>query len=220
MRPETAQPAVDHTIAALAARQHGVMSRGQLRGLGLSDQAIGRRVRSGRLHRVHRGVYALLPRSLGDSGDAMAAVLACGDLAVISHRSAAALWALHRQSTGPTEVTVPTRAGRAQRAGIRIHRCALTTQEITSESGLPITTVARTLLDIAPALDANHLESAIDRAEHLRLFDLRAVQAILAAHPHRPGATRLTAAIGDHATGPVLRSELERAFLALCAEHH
>lgn len=152
----------------------------------------------------------------------MAAVLACGDLAVVSHRSAAVLWGLQPGSggsTGPIHITVPTRAGRTQRAGITIHRSALSPGELARRGGIAITTVARTLLDLAAILIPDDLERAIDRAEHLRLFDLHAIQSVLAAHPHRPGARKLTAAVRDHAAGPILRSELERAFLALCAGH-
>src|SRR5690606_36985102 len=95
----------------------------QLLGCGLSRAAISKRARSGRLHRVHRGVYAIVG-ALDDAGRWMAAVLACGDGAVLSHRSAAALWGLLPAAAGPTHVSVPTANGRKRQGGIRLHRCA------------------------------------------------------------------------------------------------
>ncbi|MGE5407714.1 MAG: type IV toxin-antitoxin system AbiEi family antitoxin domain-containing protein, partial [Syntrophothermus sp.] len=111
-------------MADLAAGQHGIVTVAQLRRAGLDKSAISRRVRSGRLHRVHRGVYAVGHRPLSWKEFWMAAVLACGEAAVLSHRSAAALWGFLRPVDGPVDVSVPSRNGRAKRAGIRIHRCS------------------------------------------------------------------------------------------------
>jgi predicted transcriptional regulator of viral defense system len=110
-------------IAHLAARQHGVVTTGQLLVAGVLRSGITGRVKSGRLHRIHRGVYAVGHPNIGSEGRWMAAVLACGDRAVLSHRSAAALWGiLPFGQTGLIDVTVRGDAGRRRRNGIRLHR--------------------------------------------------------------------------------------------------
>src|SRR3954470_1025201 len=118
---EPAPPPLDGAVGSLAARQHGVVSRGQLRELGLADSAIGYRIASGRLHRVHRGVFAVGHRLLTARGRWSAAVLACGPGAVLSHASAAALWELRPSPAVSLDVTI-RRTGRLTRPGIRIHR--------------------------------------------------------------------------------------------------
>lgn len=112
----------DQAIAAIAASQHGVVTTAQLVALGLSRAAISKRAKSGRLHRLHQGVYAVGYADAGDETRWMAAVLACGDGAVLSHAAAAALWELLAAPEGRIDVSVPTQAGRKRRRGIRIHR--------------------------------------------------------------------------------------------------
>src|SRR3954469_2847135 len=144
---------VDRAIAALAARQYGLVTRAQLRALGLGETAIGKRAAAGRLHRVHRGVYAVGHRVLPVRGAWMAATLACGDGAVLSHTTAAALWEL-RATDGSVHVTVPSSGGR-RRPGLVIHRDpTIAADGITTRHGLPVTKVARTLLDLAAMLPA------------------------------------------------------------------
>src|SRR3954470_16877965 len=111
----------DRAIAALAARQYGVVTRAQLRAIGLGDTAVSKRAAAGRLHRVHRGVYAVGHRVLPARGAWMAATLACGDGAVLSHTTAAALWELRATDGAVVDVTVPS-AGARRRPGLRIHR--------------------------------------------------------------------------------------------------
>jgi predicted transcriptional regulator of viral defense system len=121
MRSELIPPSGDRAVAELAARQHGVVARQQLRALGLSESAISRRVAAARLHRLHAGVYAVGHPLLGARGRWLAAVLACGPDAALSHASAGALWEMRRIDPATIDVTVP-RTGARQRPGLRIHR--------------------------------------------------------------------------------------------------
>src|SRR5690349_15355012 len=113
--PEVASGPMDQAVAALAGRQWGVVTRAQLRELGLSDGGVAGRVRRGSLHPKHRGVYAVGHAVLGVRGHWMAAVLACGPSAVLSHATAAALWDLRRSDAGAIDVTVPGTGGRPRR---------------------------------------------------------------------------------------------------------
>lgn len=153
-------------IADLAGRQHGVVARRQLTRLGLDRSAIRRRVAAGTLHRLHDGwVYSLAPGPLSKGGRYLAAVMACGAEAVLSCRSAADLWGL-RPSNVRLEVTVPEVCRRIR--GIEIHRSRiLTASDQTIEDGIPVTSVARTLLDLGAVLRPPDLAVAIDRAERL-----------------------------------------------------
>jgi Transcriptional regulator, AbiEi antitoxin len=119
---QPAPPPPDRRVAALAARQYGVVSRGQLRELGLSDRSITQRVAAGRLHRLHHGVYAVGHTVVVGHGPWMAAVLACGPAAVLSHASAGAPWDLRRSAATIIDVTVPGGGGRARHKGSRLHR--------------------------------------------------------------------------------------------------
>jgi very-short-patch-repair endonuclease len=208
---------VNRVVAQLAARQHGLVTYEQLLRTGLGRGAIAWRVREGWLHRIHRGVYAVGHAVLTPEGRWLAAVLACGDGAVLSHRSAAALWGLRPSSARTVEVTVQRGGGR-RRAGIAVHRPAAPVESAV-ERRIPVTSPARTLLDLAGVVDFASLRRAVERAEELRLFDLRAIEEVLAAHPGRRGRRALMAAV-EHARDVTLtRSELERLFLELCEAH-
>jgi hypothetical protein len=210
----------DLLVAQRAARQHGIVSRRQLIAAGLSRHAIDHRVASGLLHRVHRGVYAVGHPPLTREAWWMAAVLACGDGAALSHASAAALWELRPSAAVWIDVTVATRAGRATRDGIRVHRSGtLAAADITEHRGIPVTSVARTLLDIAGVLPAAALARALERTEVLRRFDLRSTRAVIDAHPASRGAKRLTAALELYRDDEMTRSDLEAFFRTLCADH-
>jgi very-short-patch-repair endonuclease len=220
IRGEHATGRAERSIATLAGRQHGVASRRQLRHLGLSDDAIDRRIAAGRLHRLHRGVYAVGHTVIGARGRWMAAVLACGDGAALSHEAAAALWGIRRRDAARIDVTVPTTAGRSQRPGLRIHRTRmLRPDEVTAADGIPVTTPARTLLDLAATLDTDALKRALDRAEILELTDYPTLDAVARAHPEHPGSTRLRRTLRTYVAGTVTRSSLEELFLALCRRH-
>jgi very-short-patch-repair endonuclease len=211
--------AKDRTLAALAGAQHGVVARAQLLTLGFTPRRVEHRVRAGRLHVLHRGVYAVGHRALTIEGRWMAAVMATN--AVLSHASAAAAWDLRRVGSGAIHVTVPGWAGRKRRAGIRVHRSTtLVPEETTTHRGIPITTPARTLIDLATTLKGRPLEQALDRAELLRLVDFAELATALADHPGRPGSPSLQAQLSRYTAGStVTRSELEEAFLRLCEDH-
>jgi very-short-patch-repair endonuclease len=147
MRHKLAKP--DRTVAEIAARQHGVVTRKQLLWAGLSPKAITRRVQAGRLHRLYRGVYAVGHTNLSREGRWLGAVFACGEGAVLSHASAAHLWKISPTSPSTIHVTVPATSGRTKRPGIRLHNStALTPSETTQRRGIPVTTHARTLRDL------------------------------------------------------------------------
>ena len=211
---------VNERIARLAARQHGVVSARQLLALGLGRGAIEHRLRTGQLHQLHRGIYAVGYRRLTREGHWLAAVLACGDGAVLSHGSAAAHLDLRPWGGGAIDVTVPYRTGRARRAGLRIHRStSLPSEETTVHDAIPVTTLARTLLDLADTTKRSTVQRAVERAEVLRSFDLRAIDATIERHPKRPGSSRLATVLADYVQDEPTRSEMENRFLSLCSEH-
>jgi very-short-patch-repair endonuclease len=214
--------AIDEAIRRLAAGQHGVVARRQLLRLGLGTKAIDYRVRTQRLVRVERGVYALGHAELRPEGRILAVVLSCGDSAVLSHRSAAGLWGMRPRSGAFVEVTASGRGGQKERSGVRLHRSAdLPPHEVTTASGIPTTTPSRTLLDLAAVVPAHHLRRAVERADQLELFDLREVERVLDTHPSRPGRRALTTLLDDlRAHGATqTRSDLEAAMLQLCLDH-
>lgn len=210
--------AIDRAIAALAARQHGVVAARQLAALGLTQRAVSHRATAGRLHRLHRGVYAVGHTRLPPYGHWMAAVLSAGPGAALSHAAAAALWEIRPSAATKTDVSVRTPGGR--RGGrVRIHRAAtLSADEVTRHHNIPVTTPARTLLDLAASLRRHALERALDRAEALELFDLTALDEAIDAHRGQRGSAALAAALEEYEAGTIVtRSALEDAFLALCA---
>jgi predicted transcriptional regulator of viral defense system len=167
----------DVRIAVVAGRQHGVVTLRQLEAAGLSRAAVSKRVRSGRLHRMHRGVYAVGHGGVSLHGRWIAAVLACGEGAVLSHGSAAVLWRLLRPLDGPVHVSVPSDGGRERRRGIHVHRCValagLSTHGlqsrqpplVTRRDGIPVTSVARTIHDLRGAVPPRLVRRAIRQAE-------------------------------------------------------
>lgn len=208
---------IDHDarIVALAARQHGVVTRAQLLAAGAPAHAIDYRVEKGRLERLHSGVYRVGPLRAPHERN-MAAVLACGATAVLSHRSAAAAWdLLPRPTDDPVAVSV--RRGRPTPGpAVRVHRVSdLHRDETTVREGIPITTPARTILDVAASAGTWEIEQAVARAERAGLADSERMKALLARHPRRPG-TRALRALLIRATGPAFtRSEAESRFLGL-----
>jgi very-short-patch-repair endonuclease len=211
---------VEADIAALAARQYGVVATGQLVALGWSQQAVAKRVAAGRLHRVHHGVYAVGHRVLGRHGRWMAAVLAGGPDAVLSHASAAALWEIRASDATWIDITVP-RTGRRSRAGLRVHRPRrLSPEEVTTRHGIPVTSAARTVLDMAGRLPPTRLYRLLDQVEIRELTDYPALAAVAAAHAGHPGASKLRQALRSHDAGSdVTKSDLEALFLGLCRHH-
>jgi very-short-patch-repair endonuclease len=218
------QPGVDFrielpsetAIVALAERQHGLITLPQLQLHGLGKAAVAKRAKDGRLHRVHRGVYTVGRPHLTQRGHWMAAVLACGHKAVLSHRSGGALQGIRNDHRAKIDVTVPSPSARS-RPTIDVHTSlTLEPADITIVDGIPCTTVARTLVDLGDVVSHDAVKQAVDRAEVLRLFDGRAVhEAIERAGPRR-GAGTLRAVLESY-TEPALTEEgIEESFLALC----
>ena len=146
----------DARVAAIAAQQHGVVTFRQLREAGVKRGAIAARVERGALHRVHQGVYAVGHAGLSRGGRYMAAVLALGDGAVLSHASAAVLWGLlpPKKVKGPVHVSLPSSNGRRRRAGIAVHRTRFAPGDLTRRARIPVTSPNRSLLDIRRSLSS------------------------------------------------------------------
>lgn len=218
---EQSHPPPDRELARLAARQHSVVAHWQIAELGLSPDGITTRVKAGRLHRIHRGVYAVGHPRLTLHGRYVAAVLAAGRHAVLSHASALALYDLRPRRAGPIDVTVPARGRRATLAGVRLHCVrALPAGDRTARHGIPVTTVARALLDYAEQAGRQELRLAIEAAERHELVDLGDLHAVIARGNGRRGASVLANALEAlNGEAPDTRSELERTMLAFVREH-
>lgn len=205
-------------LQAIARRQWGVVTRGQLVAAGLGARGIEEWVASERIVRLHRGVYAYGHDRLTRHGRWLAAVLTCGPGARLSHGSGAALWEVRQAGSSFIDVTVPSRAGRIRRDGIRIHRSGrLSDGEVTVKDGIPVTTVARTLLDLADQIDLQALRRAVTEAEYRHLYDHAALIAVVEANPGRRTRKLMRAATEgkSHRT----RSPLEDRFLRFLARH-
>lgn len=204
---------LDVAIAAVAARQNGNVTCRQLHALGLSDQMIAYRVRLGRLFRVHRGVYAVGRPPRTPLERAAAAVLACGQGAVLSHASAMCLWGYWKRWDTPFEVSVVR--GDPRPKGIRVHRTTtLTRSDIRWQQGIRTTSPARTLLDIAPRPNDKALAKAVNDALYSPFLSQSQLTETLERHPGHPGASRLRPFL-DPGDGPT-RSDWEREFPAFC----
>lgn len=198
---------------SLARRQHGLLTWSQLIELGFTAHAIKHRVRKGRLRRVHPTVYAVGWGKLTTERTWMAAVLACGRGALLSHSSAAALWGIGRVAAQP-EVTVPAHR-RPDPAGVRVHRTTrLPADDTTTHHGIPVTSPIRTLIDLATRLSLPSLEAAINAADKLDLVDPDALRAALETRPGQRGVRHLRRVL-DRRTFVLTDSELERMVLPL-----
>ena len=202
---------LDAVIAKIAQRQHGVVSRSQLVAIGLGRGAIELRLANGRLHAVHPRVYAVGHTALTYAGHCMAGVLAGGPGAAGSHRAAAAVWGFLPPAGRHVEVTGPSR--RRSRAGLRFYRTRLPPDELAVHDGIPLTTVPRTLFDLAAVLAPGRLARAVKEVEMRRLWDALSLEDLLVRHPRRPGAAALRAVLAEPGRG-ITRSELEDLFLA------
>lgn len=190
-----------------------------MRGLGLSSQAIYRRLQKRRLIRLHPGVYAVGHLALSPRWRDFAAVLACGPQALLSHRSAADLWGIRRTSSPRIEVTTPR--GRKGPARVTVHRSrVIHFEDRTAVDAIAVTSVARTLVDLADVVSPPALERAINEAELLGLFDLAALERTLERLPNRRGRGRLRRALGLYLPRAAFtRSKAERDFIRLCTDH-
>jgi very-short-patch-repair endonuclease len=204
-------------IAAIAGRQRGVVSRAQLLAAGIDGGAIERRLRAGRLHPVHRGIYLVGHGVMADRAREVAALLACGRGAVVSHVSAANLLQLLPYPARPRPIDI-TLVGRqaARRPGIRVHRVrALDQRDVHPVDGIPATTAPRTLLDLATVLPADLLERTVAEAAVRRLARRGDLTDQIERNPGRPGTQALRRILDLDGGATVTRSEAERRMLRL-----
>jgi hypothetical protein len=203
----------------LAGRQHGVVARVQLSAAGLGRRAIDRRIESGLLQPLHRGVYAVGHRALRREAWWLAAVLAAGPGAALSYRSAAELWGMRNGSRARIDVSVPRH--RRSTARLELHLVELRPDEVTTAAGIPVTTPARTLLDVAAVVTEQHLEHAFHEAEVRRLASPTSLDALVARYPGRSGTPAIRQLLAQHkAIGQSPpTSVLERRFLAFLDAH-
>jgi hypothetical protein len=209
---------IDVLIGKLADRQHGIVRHAQLLAMGLSRRAIEWRLAHGRLIRLYTGVYAVGHRALRPRGYLIAAVFACGPSAVLSHKSAAAMWELLSTDQTRVDVTVPG-TSRAKRRGIRVHRTrSLHADEITEVDGISVTTVARTTVDLCGVLNPHQVLKLIEQADRSHVLDVLALQRVISRCPNRKGLGTLRRVLSDYTGPPAIRSDLERRFVALITE--
>jgi very-short-patch-repair endonuclease len=207
---------LEKTLHEHGAAQHGLVTRAQLLTAGVPDHVIERRVRARRLRTVRRGVYQAGP-IVGPRAREMAAVLACGCECRVSHCSAAGLWELRGgdSSNDSTEVTVHRRR-RRRMEGIRVHRVNdLAPDEVTVLDGIPVTTPARTLLDLGECVSMREMEQAVARGERSGLVTRAELRAMVERHPRHRGARALRRILADDEPAALTRSEAEEAMLAL-----
>ena len=205
------------TVAQLAASQYGVVGRRQLTEAGLGPEWIDRQLAARRLCRVHAGVYALVPsRLLKRHGRYLAAVIACGDGALVSHRDAGTLWKIRAGASGAIDITVPRGRTRTHR-GIVVHTTrAWHPDDISERAGIPCTSLPRTLVDLAAVERPHRLERALELAQHERIFDGRTIAAALERANGRRGVARLRHLLAELSDEPPpTRTEIERCFLRL-----
>lgn len=202
-------------LAGLAAKQHGVVSIRQLEGpLGFSRRSVARSVQAGRLHRIYRGVYAVGHTDLSPKGRCLAAVLAVGPGALLSYHSAGWLWGLWKGSPAPFEVTAFVPRHDLPPRGVTRHRARnLDDVDRSMIDGIPVTSVARTLLDLAWKLRADQLRRVLARAEELGLLDLAAIREVIERNRGHHGAKRLRYALAIYEPPVYSRSEFERRFV-------
>lgn len=206
----------ERRLAKLAEGQHGVVSRRQLLDAGLSVRTIGRRLEAGRIHRVHREVFAFGRWPLDRRGRWMAAILACGEPALLSHRSAAVAWGLMRFNASVVEVTAAL--GRS-RPGIVVHQGGISEADRGLAGGISITTVSRTIFDLAEILDEDELTKVFEEADRLRLLDVTELEAVCGRCPGRRALAPIRRLIEIAVMPEDTQSPLEDRVLELCREY-
>jgi very-short-patch-repair endonuclease len=208
----------DRVIAALAGQQHGVLARGQLLAAGLTARHVGVRLSRGRLHEIHRGVYLVGHDVPTQHGRDMAALLACGVDAILSHRSAAALWELFPYpASAPACITV--RPGRSVlRPGISLHRALIPHRDVRRRQGMPLTSPPRTILDLAAELGSEDLERLVAEASYRRLASEAELRQQLQSNRGKRGARPLRRLLEIGGGPRRTRSVAEREMLRLLRE--
>jgi very-short-patch-repair endonuclease len=208
-------PPPDARLARIAGRQHGQVTYRQLAAIGITGSALRRRVAAGRLHRRYRGVFAVGHVPQTPEARWIAAVMACGPGAVLSYLDAAALWQIYESRGANVHVTTPGRAGR-KLPGIHAHRARrLDPADVTVKDGIPVTTVARTLVDLTDVLSSDRVLRATREAEFLKLLDVDTVAAAVQRAHGRRRLGVLNTALARHQPGQIVRDELEHRFLEL-----
>ena len=203
----------------LARAQHGVLARTDLLELGFTDKGVKHRVATGRLHPVAAGVYAVGRRELTPDGRWMAAVLACGEDAALSHRSAAEFWGIGREWERRIDVTVRRRT-KIRRKGLKVRsRPSLGATSLVRHRGIPVTDPVQTLIDLATELKPLRLERAVNEADKLDLVDPETLRVALDAHRGEPGVKRLSTLLDRH-TFRLSDSDLEVLFRPLALAAH
>jgi very-short-patch-repair endonuclease len=212
-KPQPRSP--DHVIAAIAERQYGLVTRSQLLEIGFGRHAITSRVRLGRLHALHRGVYLVGHPTPTRRALELGAVLAAGAGAVLSHASAAYFWTLLPYPAQPHDVHVTlSECKRHQRPGIVVHSTTLPRSEYCVRDGIPVTGVPRTLLDLASCAPRHELAEAVNEAHAQRRVGPAQLERIVACHPGRAGTRALVEVAGLDGAGPrATRSRSERRLL-------
>jgi very-short-patch-repair endonuclease len=201
----------------LARAQHGVLTHDDLVGLGFSAKGIKHRVHSGRLHPIARGIYAVGRADLTPKGRWMAATLACGNGAVLSHRSAAALWGVGREEKKRIHVTIRRRSG-IERRGITVHaRPKLPEGSVVRRFGIPVTNPVQTLIDLATELEPMRLERAVNEADKLDLVDPERLRRALEGYGGMAGVRTLRTMLDRH-TFRLSDSDLEVYFRPLALD--
>jgi hypothetical protein len=221
-RPLSTHPARERAIAELFGSQKTVATLTQLGEVGLAPRSVRHRAALGRLHRVYPTVYSTTPPELlPRKAQWLAAVLACGPGALLSHRTAAALLGVRDTRRARIDVTSP--GGRGRRlSNIDAHRATtLTPADLTEREGIPCTSLARTIVDLAPLVSRRAVERAIDQSEALQIFDLRAVEDVLARNATLPGAAIVQSLLEEYQRtqahfDTVTENDFEEAFFALC----
>jgi very-short-patch-repair endonuclease len=208
----------DRAVARLAERQHGVVARRQLLGLGLGRVAVIERLRHGHLHEIHRGVYVVGARRISRKGRWMAAVLAGGVGTVLSHRSAARLWRLTPPAAEVIEVSSPA-STRTRRHGIAGHRSSLRDDEWLVHDAIPVTSPFRTIFDLAAMVSMRELERAFHEAEAREVTDRVSLPMLLERYPGRRGSKNLRALLEGREPIGITRNDFEEAFVALVDRH-
>lgn len=207
---------LDDEIATIAARQHELITRAQLGRIGIRPARIHRWVTSGRLHRQYKGVFSLNRSIPTAEGRLLAPVLACGAAAVASHRSSLVVWRVVAPRDGPIDITVPTGRGRCD-PRIRAHRNDLPPGDRTRRNNIPVTTVARSLIDYAAAATERELEQALSEARFFQLIDPASLAVRLQGLRGRRGIRNLRVLLEPDRPITRTRSELEERMLELIA---
>lgn len=210
----------DLTIAALAARHHGVVTRAQLLASGLSPGQVVRRTRRGQLHVLYRGVYAVGHRELPRNGRALAACWSAGPRGLLFDVAAAAHHGVRGSSSARWDIALSQASAWTGQPGIRPHAIStLLPEDITCVEGVPVTTLARTVVDLAARHPARTVEKVLNEMVTMDLYDQRALDALL-SRPYLRGTKQLESILGRQQAGTTItKSELEELLIALCDSH-